>query len=58
MIYDGSEGELYNVTDDPHQWRNLWSDPATQSCDADLIADLYDHLPKPRREPLPVEAPA
>ena len=25
--YDGSEGELYNVVDDPYQFRNLWNDP-------------------------------
>ena len=26
ILYDGSEGELYNMTDDPLQWRNLWND--------------------------------
>ena len=32
LDYDGTEGELYDVRDDPHQWRNLWNDPATPSC--------------------------
>jgi len=58
LTYDGTEGELYDVREDPHQWRNLWSDPAYAKLRADLVADLHDHLPKPRREPLPVEAPA
>ena len=26
--YDGTEGELYNLREDPMQWRNLWDDPA------------------------------
>ena len=25
--YDGSEGELYDVRNDPEQWENLWDDP-------------------------------
>jgi len=58
LTYDGTEGELYDVREDPHQWRNLWNDPAYAKLRADLVADLRDHLPKPRREPLPVEAPA
>lgn len=48
--HDGSEGELYNLTDDPHQFRNLWDDPAYRSIRTDLVADLYDTLP-PAREP-------
>ncbi len=58
ISYDGTEGELYNLTDDPLQWRNLWSDAACQKVKSDLIADLYDNLPKPRDPMLPVEAPA
>ncbi|HZR82676.1 MAG TPA: sulfatase-like hydrolase/transferase [Candidatus Binatia bacterium] len=56
--YDGSEGELYDVAADPHQWRNLWSDPGYARLKSDLIADLYDHLPAPRVPSLKVEAPA
>jgi arylsulfatase A-like enzyme len=56
--YDGSEGELYNLAEDPLQWRNLWNDAGCRKIKSDLIADLYDHLPKPRDPRLPVEAPA
>ena len=56
--YDGSEGELYDVNEDPYQWHNLWNDPGYAKRKSDLIADLYDHLPKARLPPLKVEAPA
>jgi arylsulfatase A-like enzyme len=55
--YDGTEGELYDLTDDPHQFHNRWDDPACASLKADLIADLYDTLPTEVRH-LKVEAPA
>lgn len=55
--YDGSEGELYSLVDDPLQWHNLWADPAHRSVRDDLLSDLYDHLPAPRAERLNVEAP-
>jgi hypothetical protein len=55
--YDGTEGELYNLADDPLQWHNLWNDPSAQAMKSDLVADLMDNLP-PKRDPLlPVEAP-
>ncbi|HEV7734895.1 MAG TPA: sulfatase-like hydrolase/transferase [Candidatus Binatia bacterium] len=53
--YDGSEGELYDVTADPHQWRNLWNDPGYAKLRSDLVADLYDSLPAPRQPQLPVD---
>jgi len=56
--YDGSEGELYDLRHDPLQWRNLWDDPGYAKRKSDLVADLYDHLPRPREPRLPVEAPA
>jgi arylsulfatase A-like enzyme len=56
--YDGTEGELYNLAEDPHQWRNLWDDPAHKAMRSDLVADLLDHLPPARHPALPVEAPA
>jgi len=58
IVYDGDEGELYDLANDPQQWRNLWSDPAWAKRKADLIADLYDHLPPARTPALAVEAPA
>jgi arylsulfatase A-like enzyme len=56
--YDGTEGELYNLDEDPHQWRNLWSDPGYQKIRSELVADLHDHLPRARDPMLSVDAPA
>ena len=58
ISYDGTEGELYNVVEDPSQFRNLWDDAGCASLRRDLVADLYDHLPEGRPDPLEVEAPA
>ena len=57
-IYDGSEGELYDLDDDPLQWHNRWDDPACASLRGDLVADLEDSLPPAREPRLTVEAPA
>ena len=55
--HDGTEGELYDLADDPLQHVNRWDDPAMASLRSDLLADLWDHQP-PMRSPLPsVEAP-
>jgi hypothetical protein len=56
--YDGSEGELYNVVDDPYQFRNLWNDPDYRRVRDDLVADLYGNLPPAREPRLLVERPA
>ncbi|MGH7781911.1 MAG: sulfatase family protein [Candidatus Binataceae bacterium] len=56
--YDGTEGELYNVNDDPLQWRNLWKDAGYRKIKSDLLADLYDNLPLARTPALTVDAPA
>ena len=50
-------GELYNVDEDPHQFENLWDDPAQRPRRDDLVADLYDSLPVEVRR-LKVAAPA
>lgn len=55
--YAGTEGELYDLTNDPRQWENLWSDPAHAGLKGDLIADLYDHLPDARSPALAQVAP-
>jgi arylsulfatase A-like enzyme len=55
--YEGGEGELYRVDEDPHQWHNRWDDPACRPIRSDLVADLYDSLPAERRDLL-VDAPA
>ena len=55
--HDGTEGELYNLTDDPLQHVNLWDDPTRAGIRSDLLADLWDHQPT-MMSPLPrVEAP-
>jgi arylsulfatase A-like enzyme len=56
--YDGSEGELYNLDDDPHQWENLWDNPRYRTLKSDMIADMYDAMPPERDPKLKVEAPA
>jgi len=53
----GHEGELYDSNADPHQYDNLWSDPARQSLKKDLIDDLYRNLPRPKLPPLHPTAP-
>jgi arylsulfatase A-like enzyme len=50
--YSGTEGELYNLVDDPHQWRNLWDDASCKALKSDLLTDLRDNLPPGRMEPL------
>ena len=55
--YDGTEGELYNLGEDPHQWVNRWEDSSLRSLRNDLLADLREHLPPPRVPRLAVEAP-
>jgi arylsulfatase A-like enzyme len=53
----GTEGELYDLSDDPLQRANRWDDPALRATRDDLLDDLRAALPKPREPRLPVEAP-
>ena len=55
--FDGSEGELYDVRADPHQWENRWDDPSVRRWRDELCADLRAHLPSPREPALRVAAP-
>ena len=56
-VHDGTEGELYDLDDDPLQRRNRWDDPACRSQRDDLLADLWDNQ-SPAHEPrLQLEAP-
>jgi arylsulfatase A-like enzyme len=56
-VHDGSEGELYDLNDDPLQQHNLWDDPARAALRSDLTAQLWDSQP-PEREPrLELHAP-
>ena len=56
-VHDGTEGELYDLADDPLQRHNRWADPAMASVRDDLVADLWEHRPPPRRDKLLLEAP-
>lgn len=56
-LYGGTEGELYNINEDPDQIINRWDDPDHQSLKTALIAELYDKLPSPRAPKLPRLAP-
>ena len=56
-VHDGSEGELYDLADDPLQRENRWDDPSRRSLRDDLLADLWDAQPEPRVPRLQLEAP-
>ncbi len=56
--YDGTEGELYNLGDDPHQFVNRWDDPACKAMKEDLVADIVDSFHALPTRPLTVDAPA
>ena len=43
--HDGTEGEMYDLVDDPLQQVNRWDDPSLSSLRGDLLADLWDHQP-------------
>lgn len=54
ITYEGTEGELYDITKDPTQRVNLWDDPEYQSVKEDMIAAIRDTLYRiPMRHPLP-----
>lgn len=56
-VHDGTEGELYDLNDDPLQQVNRWEDPTLRSFRNDLLADLWDHQP-PEHEPrIDLQAP-
>ncbi|HET6949424.1 MAG TPA: sulfatase/phosphatase domain-containing protein, partial [Acidimicrobiales bacterium] len=58
-VHDGSEGELYDLADDPLQRVNRWDDPALAGVRDDLVGELRDHAQAypPRTPRLPLEAP-
>jgi len=56
-VHDGTEGELYDLADDPLQRHNRWDDPACAAIRSDLLADLRDHQPPVREPRLDLEAP-
>lgn len=56
-LYEGTEGELYDMREDPDQLRNLWSDPAYAVHRTELTDRLYASLPEETTEKLPRKAP-
>lgn len=44
-FYDGTEGELYDLANDPRQFENLWDDPSRKQLREELVALLYESLP-------------
>ena len=55
-IYDGSEGELYNMAEDPPQWRNLWNEPSAAGMKKDLLDALRTRTPTGDARRFKVEA--
>ena len=55
--YDGTEGELYDLADDPLGMHNLWNDPSRRARRDALLAELDAALPPERTPPLEVAAP-
>ncbi len=55
--YDGSEGELYDLNEDPHQWYNLWDDPNYTPLRSGLLDEMQAHWPAERSEALKKIAP-
>lgn len=56
-VHDGSEGELYDLIEDPLQRNNRWDDPSQRSLRGDLVADLRDNEPAAHDPKLLLEAP-
>ncbi len=56
-VHDGTEGELYDLAEDPLQHVNLWDDPARREVRDDLVADLRDRRPAVRTPALQLQAP-
>ncbi|HEY1838592.1 MAG TPA: hypothetical protein VGG36_13105, partial [Rhizomicrobium sp.] len=45
-LYEGDEGELYDLKNDPSQWRNLWDEPSAAAIKRNLLDALRPHTPK------------
>ena len=55
-LYDGTEGELYDLKNDPLQWRNLWDEPSAKARKKDLLDDLRAKTPKQSEPHRPLAA--
>ncbi|MFP4512017.1 MAG: sulfatase-like hydrolase/transferase [Acidimicrobiales bacterium] len=56
-VHDGTEGELYDLADDPLQRVNRFDDPSYRGIRDDLVADLLDTLGPSPRQRRPLQAP-
>ena len=56
-VHDGTEGELYDLADDPMQRINRWDDPSSRALRDDLLADLWDSQPDVHQPRLELQAP-
>ncbi|MBK5222753.1 MAG: sulfatase-like hydrolase/transferase [Acidimicrobiia bacterium] len=56
-VHDGTEGELYELGDDPLQQVNRWDDPACAAIRRDLVDDLEQSLRPRTGGHRPIEAP-
>ena len=56
-MHDGTEGELYDLVDDPLQRQNRWNDPLQRSRRDDLLTDLWDSQPPAHAGRLQLQAP-
>ena len=56
-FHDGTEGELYDLADDPYQQVNLWADATRRPLRDDLVDDLVANLPTAREPQLACVAP-
>jgi hypothetical protein len=55
--HDGTEGELYDLADDPLQQVNRWDEQSFRTVRNDLVGDLWDHQPQRQTPFRRVEAP-
>jgi arylsulfatase A-like enzyme len=56
-LYAGTEGELYNLNEDPEQRVNLWDNGACAATKSELVEQLYNGLPIAREPRLKKKAP-
>jgi len=56
-LYEGNEGELYNMNNDPDQLINLWDNSEHRAKRDELVQLLYQHLPVSKAPKLPRLAP-
>ena len=50
--YEGTEGELYHLGEDPRQWLNLWDEPAYAHVRHELVDKIARMQRPPRHPPL------